>query len=127
MGDNSGSGDWQFCVQAEVAPGETLAVVGDCAELGQWRLQKAFDLQCGNEGSEISPPQCPEPWHVTSDDPCLQKYLARQRSPSERKNDHVPIPGLRFGALGWRAADGEYPSSETLGNAPPIQKNYSTG
>lgn len=54
MGDNSGYGEWQFCVQAEVSPGETLAVVGDCAELGQWRLHKAFDLQCGNEGSEIS-------------------------------------------------------------------------
>jgi hypothetical protein len=74
MGDNSGSGDWQFCVQAEVAPGETLAVVGDCAELGQWRLRKAFDLQCGNEGSEISTPSAKS--RVTFDDPwCLAEMF----------------------------------------------------
>jgi Starch binding domain len=65
MGDNSGYGDWQFCVQAEVSPGETLAVVGDCAELGQWRLQKAFDLQCGNEGSEIPSPLLRAMWPLT--------------------------------------------------------------
>jgi len=53
MGDNSGTGEWQFCVLADTAPGETLAVVGDCAELGLWNLQKAVDLQCGHEGSEL--------------------------------------------------------------------------
>jgi hypothetical protein len=50
MGDNSGNGEWEFCVQAETAHGETLAVVGDCQELGQWKLQNALDLKCGNEG-----------------------------------------------------------------------------
>ncbi|CAB3361909.1 Hypothetical predicted protein [Cloeon dipterum] len=51
MGDDSSSGEWQFCVRAVTAPGETLAVVGDCPQLGQWKLQGALDLHCGSEGN----------------------------------------------------------------------------
>ncbi|XP_059475677.1 glycerophosphocholine phosphodiesterase GPCPD1-like isoform X2 [Neocloeon triangulifer] len=51
MGDNSGIGEWQFCVRAVTEPGETLAVIGECPQLGQWKLQGALDLQCGHEGN----------------------------------------------------------------------------
>lgn len=33
---------------APTQPGDRLAVIGDCVELGKWDLSKAFDLECVN-------------------------------------------------------------------------------
>ena len=33
---------------APTQPGDRLAVIGDCPELGKWDLRKAFDLECVN-------------------------------------------------------------------------------
>ena len=36
---------------APTNPGDRLAVIGDCSELGKWDLRKAFDLECVNSNT----------------------------------------------------------------------------
>ena len=46
--------DVQFCVAASVVPGESVFVVGDCEQLGEWLPHCAVPLQ---QQQQISPGQ----------------------------------------------------------------------